>query len=195
MAMKLDTRLANTLKTLPIPDPAPENNLAFRNLLRANMVKLATGQQMVTFLQGKGIALTQLTPARIRDGNGGASLANLTAAQKQALVTNTPLWFYILREAEFNNGKLGPVGSRIVAETFHRAIQGSTFSIVRDTSIPPLTRAEQHHLPDGRPAALCLQRTSQPAATRTARNTPAQAEAEVQFIQPHPAPGARITGT
>jgi hypothetical protein len=26
----------------------PRKNLAFRNLLRANMVKLATGQQMVT---------------------------------------------------------------------------------------------------------------------------------------------------
>ena len=52
-------------------------------------------------------------------------------------MTNTPLWFYILREAEFNNGKLGPVGSRIVAETFHRAIQGSTFSIVRDTAFRP----------------------------------------------------------
>jgi heme peroxidase len=137
LAMKIDTRLANPLKTLPIPDPPPENNLAFRNLLRANMVKLATGQQMVTFLKNKGITLTALTAAQIRNGNGGASLANLTAAQKTAVVTNTPLWFYILREAEFNNGRLGPVGSRIVAETFHRAIQGSTFSIVRDTAFRP----------------------------------------------------------
>jgi hypothetical protein len=137
MAMKIDTRLANTLKTLTIPDPAPDNNLAFRNLLRANMVKLATGQQMVTFLRSKGVTLTKLTPAQIRDGNGAASLASLNATQKDALVTNTPLWFYILREAEFNNGKLGPVGSRIVAETFHRAIQGSTFSIVRDTAFRP----------------------------------------------------------
>jgi len=137
MAMKIDTRLANTLKTLPIPDPAPENNLAFRNLLRANMVKLATGQQMVTFLRGKGITLAQLTATQIRDGNGGASLVSLTAAQKAAVVSNTPLWFYILREAEFNNGRLGPVGSRIVSETFHRAIQGSTFSIVRDTAFRP----------------------------------------------------------
>jgi Animal haem peroxidase len=136
-AMKIDTRLANPLKTLPIPDQPPENNLAFRNLLRANMVKLATGQQMVSFLQGKGIALTQLTPARIRDGNGGATLESLNLTQKNALVKNTPLWFYILREAEFNNGRLGPVGSRIVAETFHRAMQGSTFSIVRDTAFRP----------------------------------------------------------
>ena len=54
-----------------------------------------------------------------------------------ALVANTPLWFYCLREAEFNNCKLGGVGSRIVAETFHRAMQGAKFSIVRDTAFRP----------------------------------------------------------
>ena len=43
-------------------------NLAFRNLTRANMVKLATGQQMATFLTGKGVTLTKLTSAQIRDG-------------------------------------------------------------------------------------------------------------------------------
>ena len=45
--MRIDTKLVNPLAALPVADPAPENNLAFRNLLRANMVKLATGQQMV----------------------------------------------------------------------------------------------------------------------------------------------------
>ena len=61
----------------------------------------------------------------------------LTTAQRNALLTNTPLWFYILREAEFNNGKLNGVGARIVAETFHRAMQGSKFSIVRDPAFRP----------------------------------------------------------
>ena len=50
---------------------------------------------------------------------------------------NTPLWFYILREAEFNDGRLKGVGARIVAETFHRAMQGSQASIVRDPSFRP----------------------------------------------------------
>ena len=53
------------------------------------------------------------------------------------MVANTPLWFYILREAELNNGKLKGVGARIVAETFHRAMQGSKFSIVRDPAFTP----------------------------------------------------------
>ena len=53
------------------------------------------------------------------------------------LLTNTPLWFYVLREAELNNGKLNGVGARIVAETFHRAMEGSTSSIVRDPAWKP----------------------------------------------------------
>ena len=60
-----------------------------------------------------------------------------TAAEKNALVAKTPLWFYILREAELNNGRLKGVGARIVVETFHRAIEGSRFSIVRDPSWKP----------------------------------------------------------
>jgi Animal haem peroxidase len=43
-----------------------------------------------------------------------------------------PLWFYILREAELNGGRLCGVGGRIVAEVFHRAMEGSRASVVRD---------------------------------------------------------------
>ena len=53
------------------------------------------------------------------------------------MLTDTPLWFYILREAELNQGRLTGVGARIVAETFHRAMEGSTFSIVRDPTWRP----------------------------------------------------------
>jgi hypothetical protein len=47
------------------------------------------------------------------------------------------LWFYILREAELNGGRLTGVGARIVAETFHRAMEGSMFSIVRTPDFRP----------------------------------------------------------
>ena len=136
-AMRIDTKLVTPLQTLRVPDPVPRNNLAFRNLMRANMVTLATGQQMVAFLRNKGLTITKLTPAQIRDGSNGASLSSLTTPQRDALVAKTPLWFYILREAEFNQGKLKDVGSRIVAETFHRAMEGSVFSIVRDPAFRP----------------------------------------------------------
>jgi hypothetical protein len=144
-AMKIDTRLVDPLKNLPTGSfggPAaafddPTRNLAFRNLARARMLTLATGQQMVTFLKNKGVNLTALTQVQIRDGKGGVKLDGLTAAQRTALLKNTPLWFYILREAELNGGRLNGVGARIVAETFHRAIEGSESSIVRDTAFKP----------------------------------------------------------
>ncbi|HEY4621156.1 MAG TPA: hypothetical protein VIG93_05595, partial [Gaiellaceae bacterium] len=72
------------------------------------------------------------------DGSGsGADLVGLTQQQRTALLANTPLWFYILREAEFNGGRLKGVGARIVAETFHRAMEGSSVSIVRDPGFKP----------------------------------------------------------
>ena len=144
-AMRIDTRLVNPLKNLPaasfggpeVPFNDPRANLAFRNLTRAKMVRLATGQQMATFLQSKGVTLTKLTQAQIREGNNGADLGALTQTQRAALVKDTPLWFYILREAELNGGKLKGVGARIVAETFHRAMEGSQASIVRDPTWHP----------------------------------------------------------
>ena len=143
-ARRIDTKLANPLHNLPsgtvdasIPQNDARRNLAFRNLERAKMVKLATGQQMVKFLKSKGITLNGLTKAQIRDGNGGASLDGLTGGQRDAVLANTPLWFYTLREAELNNGRLRGAGGRIVAETFHRAMEGSEFSIVRDTAFRP----------------------------------------------------------
>jgi hypothetical protein len=135
-AMRIDTKIANTLAAVPgFPDD--EANLAFRNLTRAKMVRLATGQQMVAFVKNKGVNVTKLTNAQIRDGNNGADLSGLNASQKTLLLQRTPLWFYILREAEFNGGKLKGVGARIVAETLHRAMEGSNHSIVRDEDFRP----------------------------------------------------------
>jgi hypothetical protein len=145
-AMRIDTLIANPLKNLPpgsFGGPAniafndPIANLAFRNLTRARMVRLATGFQMATFLKGKGVNVTKLTKAQLRDGKNGAKLDHLTTAQKNNLLKDPPLWFYILRESEFNGGRLKGVGARIVAETFQRAMEGSQFSIVRDPAFKP----------------------------------------------------------
>jgi hypothetical protein len=91
----------------------------------------------VRFLKNKGVNVTALTAAQIRNGKNGAKLDSLTQKQRQALVRDTPLWFYVLREAELNNGRLKGVGARIVVETFHRAMEGSSHSIVRDTAFKP----------------------------------------------------------
>jgi hypothetical protein len=44
---------------------------------------------------------------------------------------------------EFNQGRLKGVGARIAAETFHRAMQGSKFSIVRDAAFWPTLSVRQ----------------------------------------------------
>ena len=121
------------------------------------MLRLATGQQMARFLRSKGVAVTTLTRAQIRNGKGGAELDGLTKAQRDAFLRDTPLWFYILREAELSGGKLRGVGARLVAETFHRAMEGSELSIVRDESFRP-TLGRDSTLHDGRPAPLRRER-------------------------------------
>jgi hypothetical protein len=140
-AKRIDTLLVDPLATLP-GFPAGQNNLALRNLLRANRVRLASGQQMVTRLKPK-VAVTALTAAQILSGDGNGVIVagpTFTQAERTALTTRTPLWFYILREAELNNGRLTGVGGRIVAETFHRAIEGSEHSIVRTPTFRPDAR-------------------------------------------------------
>jgi hypothetical protein len=144
-ARRIDTLLADPLAELPLgsfgattaPGSPLVANLAFRNLARARMVRLATGQGMVRFLKRRGVAVKALTKAQIRSGDGGASLDALTEAQRATFVEHTPLWFYILREAELNGGRLTGVGARIVAETLHRAMEGSAHSIVREPTWRP----------------------------------------------------------
>ena len=157
-ARRIDTTLTDPLanlppsvfggpKTMPIDDI--RRNLAFRNLTRASMVKLASGQQMVAKLKNLGVNVKGLTRAQIVNGDGGARLDNLTTAEKDLVVRRTPLWFYILREAEVSDGRLHGVGARIVAETFHRAMEGSQFSIVRDSSFrPSLGRDDKFEMTD-----------------------------------------------
>jgi hypothetical protein len=144
-AMRIDTRLVNPLSHLPqgafggpgMDEDDPHRNLAFRNLARARMLRLATGQQMVELLASRGVPVKALSPEEIIEGRGGAVLTDLTSTEQENLAEHTPLWFYILREAEFNRGVLTGVGGRLVAETFHRAMEGSRFSIVRDPAFRP----------------------------------------------------------
>jgi hypothetical protein len=113
-------------------------HLAFRNLTRAGMVELASGQQMAALLRSKGVPVETLTRRQVADGNGEAAvLDRLTSTQKDRFLADTPLWFYVLREAELNNGRLTGVGARIVVETFHRAMEGSQHSIVRNPAWRP----------------------------------------------------------
>lgn len=144
-ALRIDTRLTDPLANLPLGSfgargtstvPAIERNLAHRNLVRGRMVALATAQEVAVHFRDVAGVQPILTEADLLVGEG-IDLSDLPDAVRHEAVTATPLWFYILREAEKNDGRLGPIGGRIVAETFHRAIEGSRISILREPTWRP----------------------------------------------------------
>ncbi|WP_144184065.1 peroxidase family protein [Elioraea rosea] len=147
MAHRIDTLMTDPLADLPhgsfgargdLPDDPLFFNLAFRNLLRGRQVRLATAQEVANHFLNLGAATPMLTSNQILgQGTGGVDLTDLSGDLLREATTETPLWFYILREAEVRNGKLGPIGGRIVAETFHRVIEGSNHSILREKEWKP----------------------------------------------------------
>jgi hypothetical protein len=94
-------------------------SITARNLLRGFALGLPTGEQVADW-----IGETPLTQAQIVDGRE-------ECFKSPALKGRTPLWFYVLKEAELNAGsRLGRVGSRIVAETLVGLIKQSRYSIL-----------------------------------------------------------------
>ena len=148
MAHSLDPAMASLLHKLPLgsfggrggpPADDLERNLAFRNLARGRRMRLATAQEVARHFSNLGVATPILTAKDIiGPGTSGVDLRGLSKAKKDALVTATPLWFYVLREAEKAGGKLGPIGGRIVAETFHRALEASRTSLLRQPGWHPM---------------------------------------------------------
>lgn len=143
-AMTIDTGMVDPLSLLPTGSfgatDAPllkKRNLAFRNLMRGRMLGLASGQQLAAAFKDAGIAVKALTKGQLIEGHGGVVITAADVPASAELVDNTPLWFYVLREAEYNKNKLDGVGARIVAETFHRAMQASHHSIVADAAFRP----------------------------------------------------------
>ncbi|HMP04580.1 MAG TPA: heme peroxidase family protein, partial [Gemmatales bacterium] len=122
-ARQIDTKLANDLQLLPEFATAEQEHLkslAVRNLLRGRLIGLPTGQDVAARL-----GVPSLTPAEVASGPHAAVIL------ASGFDTQTPLWFYILKEAELRQGgmRLGTVGSRLLCETFHGLIEGSDYSI------------------------------------------------------------------
>jgi hypothetical protein len=130
---KLDPFLTPSLHQLPGFPAGREGNLAFRNLRRGVLLGLPSGQDVAKEMQKKVPSITPLTPAEIATGPDGA-----VAAQK-GFDTATPLWYYILKEAQVrgNGERLGPVGARIVAEVFVGLVQGDEDSYLSQPGWKP----------------------------------------------------------
>jgi len=117
LSRRIDPFLAPVLHNLP----GGGGILSLRNLQRGVMLGLPSGQDVAHAMR-----VQPLTRAQLSSGPDGA------AALQQGLVNATPLWYYILKEAEqFHQGaRLGPVGSTIVAETFLGMVHGDHASFL-----------------------------------------------------------------
>ncbi len=103
---RIDAKLSTPLFHLPlgaIASGQPPTSLAQRNLLRHLTWELPSGQRIA-----QELGLTPLSAADLDE------LKPLGVG----LERSTPLWYYVLKEAELRQGgqRLGPVGGRIVAE-------------------------------------------------------------------------------
>ena len=107
---RIDGKLSSVVMLLPgSRGPAPGlpadgiQSLASRNLMRHVNFGLPSGQAIA-----RRMGLPVLTPIQ------------LDALTPFGMEKSTPLWFYILKEAELmeNGLRLGPVGGRIVGEVF-----------------------------------------------------------------------------
>lgn len=103
---RIDTRLAHSLIDLPdqivgVTDLPEHHSLAVRDLLRARALDIPSGEAIAEALGVAPLTRDELDLAG-DEWHGG-----------------TPLWYYILREAEVREQgeRLGEVGGRIVAET------------------------------------------------------------------------------
>ncbi len=103
----LDTHISDGLFTLPgLP-----RSLPLMNLLRGQSMSLPSGQDVARFMRAPRV---------------------LSGPELGTSLDPTPLWFYILKEAELLQGglHLGPVGGRIVAEVLIGLLFGDKLSWV-----------------------------------------------------------------
>lgn len=131
------------------PDTDPEVleiNLARRTLLAGAEMQLPTGQDYARTVEQKLIAAG--SPCRIRvlkktelkiPGNPVATGIMREGKVGERFVDQTPLWVYILREAAVlgHGNHLGPLGSRIVAETMSAAVETSGTGMIVNGILQP----------------------------------------------------------
>ena len=117
-ARRIDSFMANGLATLPGLTGLMAV-LATRNLRRGLALRLPSGQGMADSFGIMPMSAVELTSGLQADEVG------VLNASGGLLLNKTPLWYYVLREAAVLMGgdQLGPVGARIVAETFVRMLK------------------------------------------------------------------------
>jgi len=116
---KLDPFLVEPLKNIPnIPEP---RSLAVRNLLRSRSLGLPSGQSVARLMRFKPLTKTEICTG-----------ADGLVAEKHNFHIESPLWYYILKEAQIQQqgNRLGQVGSRILAEVFVGLLKADSSSFL-----------------------------------------------------------------
>ena len=135
-AKRIDGRLPPSLIRLPLAltghvDEAEYHSLAVRDLQRGHALELPTGEAVA-----EALGEPPLTAAEVGLGDGWEG--------------GTPLWFYLLREADVraDGDALGPVGGRIVAEVLIGIIDADagSYRAVDPSWRPTLPAAEDGSL-------------------------------------------------
>ena len=128
---RIDTKISTPLFDLPLVAIASHDSpqaLPQRNLLRQLTWSLPSGQSVA-----RAIGATPLADA------------DLAELQPYGFQSSTPLWYYVLKEAELveDGLHLGPVGGRIVAEVLIGLLQSDTSSylVQKPKWTPTLTSA------------------------------------------------------
>jgi hypothetical protein len=120
---RIDGKLSSVLFRLLGAPAGDAASLATRNLLRHLTFGLPSGQAVARVMGAPMLA--------------AADLADVPDA---GLRRNTPLWYYVLKEAEVMRlgARLGPVGGRIVGEVFIGTLLGDPMSFLnRDPNWRP----------------------------------------------------------
>lgn len=107
-------------------------SLATRNLLRGYKLRLPTGQSVAARMNMPVLAAADLRDViRANAQRAGLSTADQTALAAAGFETRSPLWFYVLAEAEIreNGMRLGPVGGTLIAEVLIGIARRSADSI------------------------------------------------------------------
>jgi hypothetical protein len=128
---RIDTRISTAMFNLPLGAIASHDtpqSLPERNLLRQLTWSLPSGQSIA-----RAIGVTPLADA------------DLSELQPYGFQSGTPLWYYVLKEAEVveEGLHLGPVGGRIVAEVLIGLLQSdvTSYLVQKPKWTPTLTSA------------------------------------------------------
>lgn len=143
-ARAIDTQLADDLSVMrnePRDLAGIQEHLAKRNLLRGYLLGVPTGEAVA-----RALRIRPLTRAELLRGAPAGVRSALTSPE---LTGRTPLWYYVLKEAEVltSGNSLGPVGSRLVAETIIGLMRHDPESFL--TSVPAWGTAPVPVMPGG----------------------------------------------